>query len=101
MPKSGLVAACKTVEHRRIPSMEVARPGRSRGYGFETFEVMSKADRRVPQASSIPDSSSRARSAGGYYDRSRRVRSSPPSYDADAARRLWEVMERICGPFDR
>ncbi len=36
---------------------------------------------------------------GGYYDRSDLVRSSPPSYDADAARRLWEISERMCGPF--
>jgi NAD(P)-dependent dehydrogenase (short-subunit alcohol dehydrogenase family) len=36
---------------------------------------------------------------GGYYDRSNLVRSSPPSYDADAARRLWEITESICGPF--
>ena len=36
---------------------------------------------------------------GGYYDRSSLVRSSPPSYDTDAARRLWEVTEAICGPF--
>jgi NAD(P)-dependent dehydrogenase (short-subunit alcohol dehydrogenase family) len=36
---------------------------------------------------------------GGYYDRSTLTRSSPPSYDADAARRLWEITEGICGPF--
>ena len=36
---------------------------------------------------------------GGYYDRSNVVRSSPPSHDADAARRLWEISERLHGPF--
>jgi NAD(P)-dependent dehydrogenase (short-subunit alcohol dehydrogenase family) len=36
---------------------------------------------------------------GGYYDRSDLVRSSPPSYDADVARRLWEISESMCGPF--
>jgi NAD(P)-dependent dehydrogenase (short-subunit alcohol dehydrogenase family) len=38
---------------------------------------------------------------GGYYDRSHLTRSSPPSYDTDAARRLWEITESICGPFER
>ena len=36
---------------------------------------------------------------GGYYNQSNLVRSSPPSYDTDAARRLWEITESICGPF--
>jgi retinol dehydrogenase-12 len=37
---------------------------------------------------------------GGYYDRTTPTRSSPPSYDRDAAQRLWNITERICGPFD-
>lgn len=36
---------------------------------------------------------------GGYYDRANLARSSPPSYDAGAARRLWEVSEGMCGRF--
>jgi len=37
---------------------------------------------------------------GGYSDRTTPTRSSPPSYDRDAALRLWDVTERMCGPFD-
>jgi hypothetical protein len=36
---------------------------------------------------------------GRYFDRDAEARSSRPSYDLDAARRLWTITERICGPF--
>jgi NAD(P)-dependent dehydrogenase (short-subunit alcohol dehydrogenase family) len=34
---------------------------------------------------------------GKYFERSRETLSSPLSHDRDAARRLWEVSERLCG----
>jgi NAD(P)-dependent dehydrogenase (short-subunit alcohol dehydrogenase family) len=36
---------------------------------------------------------------GAYYNRFTATRSSPESYDQDAARRLWEVTEALRGPF--
>ncbi|WP_158603034.1 SDR family NAD(P)-dependent oxidoreductase [Jiangella rhizosphaerae] len=36
---------------------------------------------------------------GAYYDRFRPVASSQASYDRDDARRLWELTERLRGPF--
>jgi len=36
---------------------------------------------------------------GAYYNRFTTTRSSPDSYDTDAARRLWEVTETLRGPF--
>ncbi|PRY01549.1 SDR family NAD(P)-dependent oxidoreductase [Allonocardiopsis opalescens] len=36
---------------------------------------------------------------GGYYDRDRPARSSGPSYDEAAARRMWAATEELCGPF--
>lgn len=42
-----------------------------------------------------------ATTSGRYYDRTRQVRSSPPSYDEAAAARLWQVSEDVCGAFDR
>jgi NAD(P)-dependent dehydrogenase (short-subunit alcohol dehydrogenase family) len=34
---------------------------------------------------------------GGYYDRTKLTRSSPPSYELAAAERLWQITERITG----
>ncbi|MCW2913176.1 MAG: hypothetical protein JWN52_1244 [Actinomycetia bacterium] len=39
-------------------------------------------------------------SNGAYYDRTTLTRSSAPSYDTEAAARLWQITERLCGPFD-
>ena len=36
---------------------------------------------------------------GAYYNRFTPTRSSPESYDTDAARRLWEITETLRGPF--
>ncbi|MFC5751100.1 SDR family NAD(P)-dependent oxidoreductase [Actinomadura rugatobispora] len=36
---------------------------------------------------------------GGYYDRAALSAPSPPARDRDAAARLWEVTERLIGPF--
>lgn len=38
--------------------------------------------------------------AGGYFVRSKAVRSSDVSYDEAIGRRLWEVTERVVGPVD-
>jgi NAD(P)-dependent dehydrogenase (short-subunit alcohol dehydrogenase family) len=37
---------------------------------------------------------------GGYYDKASPAQSSPASHDRAAAARLWEITERIRGPFD-
>ena len=36
--------------------------------------------------------------SGEYFEGRRAIRSSPESYDADRARRLWEVSEQLLGP---
>jgi hypothetical protein len=35
--------------------------------------------------------------SGAYFVHGRTVRSSPASYDREAARRLWQVSEELCG----
>jgi NAD(P)-dependent dehydrogenase (short-subunit alcohol dehydrogenase family) len=37
---------------------------------------------------------------GRYFDEHVPRRSSPPSYDADVAARLWSLTEELCGPFE-
>ncbi|MEV6338099.1 SDR family NAD(P)-dependent oxidoreductase [Nocardia vinacea] len=39
--------------------------------------------------------------SGAYYNRFKPVRSSPQSYEAATARRLWEVTEQLRGRFDQ